>query len=266
MKIIFCDQDGVLIDRSYQTTHSVSRIKELISSKEILLIPNSDTPLRRLRNNFESILTEKLDIIIAERGAIVSFNGKETYTINIDSKEVENYKRGIISLACKFNMNVCIGDSASWIKDKKIFDPESITLIVDGLRKTSVGYYARKMNGIDLINTDLEFYREFIAEAKKITLPSIFDELDYNEDYAIAILSSSKAVKTIGINHVINILGNNHQYYMIGDSKTDIINNKQVKILAVGNSKKELLEVADFIAPSSYTQGMIECMEWAISQ
>lgn len=264
MKIILCDQDGVLFNKTYSCNYLFKELNKLLTDNNAIIVPNSDTPVLRLKNNFESITGLKIDTLIAERGAIIVHNGKETPTINFFSNELESYKKMINDLALKFKVEIYNGDSATWMKNNKTFSPDKNVIIFDSFRKTALGYYARRTNNNGLAIVDNIFYNEFTSEAKKIVKPKWLDVEDYNQSYGIVILSSSRATKTLGVKYLIEILGENHKYYMIGDSKTDIINNQNITHLAVNNCDELLKNKAEFVSPSEFTKGMMECIDYAL--
>ena len=51
MKIVMIDQDGVLLDRNYETTLDLNGFLKRLP-KGIVVVPNSDTPIERIRANF----------------------------------------------------------------------------------------------------------------------------------------------------------------------------------------------------------------------
>jgi len=266
MKIILCDQDGVLTDKTYSCNYLFDGLNELLVKNNAILVPNSDTPTDRLRNNFEQLTGVKIKTLISERGAIVTYKANEYLTINLPKNELENYKQAVHNLALDFNAKVYFGDSATWVRNNEVFDSNKNVIIFDTLRKTSLGYYARRTNSKGLAIVDNTFYAEFTNEARKITRPKFLNTEDYNQSYGIVILSSSKANKTTGFNALLKLIGSrDNEYYMIGDSKTDIIQHPSIIHLAVNNCDESLREKANFISSLKFTKGMMECIEYALS-
>lgn len=53
LKVIMIDQDGVISNRNYQATKDISKLVNSLQTQNVVIVPNSDTPIDRLRRNIE---------------------------------------------------------------------------------------------------------------------------------------------------------------------------------------------------------------------
>jgi predicted mannosyl-3-phosphoglycerate phosphatase (HAD superfamily) len=85
MKIIMIDQDGVVSDKNYFTTIDISEfIHSVNKDPENLIVPNTDTPVQRIKKNFKDLLGLQVDIIIGENGAVIEIKGEKFYTAKVE--------------------------------------------------------------------------------------------------------------------------------------------------------------------------------------
>ncbi len=266
---IFSDQDGVLIDKAFHCNYSFCELGRLLIKNKAILVPSSDTPAERLRFNFQLFTGVKINTVIAERGGVILHKQQEVFRLQLPSSEIVKYLQALRHLAKSFKATIYTGDSVTWIRTNKIFKSNASVIIFDAFRKTSIGYYARRTNQSGLAMIDDIFYDEFTTEAKKIPRPSFFEVSDYNQTYGIALISSAQATKTAGFLNYLRLFGLEDQaddkYYMIGDYKTDIIEDPRMTLLAVGNADDELKEKATFISNFPQARGMMDCINYALS-
>ena len=72
-KVILCDQDGVLIDKTYSCNYSFDGLNGLLLENNAIIVPHSDTPVQRLRNNFELFAGIKIGTLPnAERSSFMT--------------------------------------------------------------------------------------------------------------------------------------------------------------------------------------------------
>jgi len=259
MKIVMIDQDGVVCDRSYKITKNISKTIKAINEKKIIIVPNSDTPIERLKNNFQTFLNLKTEIIIGEKGATLEVFGSNIATFNILG--IEEYKISLISKFKEKGAIVYTGDSASWVKDRKRFLPESKIILLDEQRKQTVGLYAfgTDYKGDMFFNSD--WFYKISSLIKEIPKPCGLSDFDINEKYGIMITNVEGASKTDGFK-VIKEYFPESIFFMIGNSQDDIIKNEKVIHCAVANAKQELKDIASFTSSFSFTEGLEECLKW----
>jgi len=264
MKIVMLDQDGVVCDRQYQPTADISElIYELGQDGQIIIAPNTDTPVERIKRNYYQMIGLKPTVIVAERGAVVEINGRQDLVKNICG-----IREFIVEAEKVFrSMNCCveIGDASSWIHEGKKFRPNSYTLIVDGLREQTIAMYFMKIGYDGLASVDPVFARHGLEVINSLVLPAGLDKPDYNEKYGIAICNATGVSKTDGY-MLLRKQYSLAEFYMVGDSDSDIILDESVIHCAVANASAGLKEKASFIADRPITEGLAECLEWIRSQ
>lgn len=262
MKIIMIDQDGVVYNENYQATADISESVNFINGKtDSLIVPNTDTPISRIRYNLRVMMNYNPEIIIAERGAVVQINGKKQYI-----KPVSGIKQYVWELKNKFdqaNTVVEIGNSATWIRERKLFAPNSKLLLIDEFREQTVGFYMKITDDNGLPFTDNNWSREAMKVIETVPLPSGLNAPDYNADYGIAICNVAGVSKTDGY-LILKERYPGAQFFMIGNSDADIIGDRNVVHCAVANASAGLKEKSVFVSGLPYTKGLKQCLEWII--
>jgi len=261
MKIIMVDQDGVIVDREYKTNCDI-RLSVQTALKTTYLVPNSGTPLKRLRTNFQDWLGFFPNTLIAEQGAIVSHDSSDFCTVEINgiSEYIELFQKKLRNIA-----KIYIGDSATWIRDKRKFQPNSEIIIIDQYRQQSVSFYSLVTDQRGDTYIDNGWSQLVLSALKKIALPIGLNFFNYDREYGIAVASPEGANKTIGYNFLKKLLPNPY-FYMIGDSDADVIDDPEVIHCAVANASEKLKQKAAFVADKNYTAGLEECLNWIIGQ
>lgn len=262
MKIVMIDQDGVVFDRNYMVNGDIGNIITEVLHEGVLLVPNSDTPIPRLSRNFESALGFKPSTIIGEGGAIACHNGSESNLC--DAGDPREFIDGLVSVFGKCDCDIDIGDSATWIREGKNFRPNRNLLIIDQLRKRSIGFYLRHSDSYGIAKIDEEWFCYGRKTIEDIDLPNGFSALDFNSKYGIAIAGPLGANKTNGSIFLQRSFPE-ADIFMIGDSAADIIDDNHVVVCSVGNGSDVLKSKSKFIANQSYTAGLGECLNWIMS-
>lgn len=257
--IVMVDQDGVMCNRLYQSTADVSLLIRTIQEQGTLIVPNSDTPVQRLARNTMVFLGFIPEVIIAEGGAVVVNGPLKTYTTDV--RGIAEFKE---SLKQRFWMEDVVieeGDSATWMREKKKFSPNSRLLVIDGLREQSLGFYL-KTTGLDgLPVDDLDWMRLGLSWVKEIPLPAGLLPWEPNPQYCIAIARAVGATKTGGC-AVLRQMYPGATIYMIGDGEADVLSDEGVIHCAVHNAVPRLKEHARFVSRLDVTQGLEECLRW----
>jgi len=260
MKIIMVDQDRVVCDENYQPTVDISElIRELNKTGQVIIAPNTDTPIERIKYNFRKMIGLDPAVIIAERGAIVEINGKKESVKNICGiKEFIAWVEKVFKL-----MGCCveIGDSATWLRENRKFEPNRRLLIIDGLREQTISVFFKRTDASGFASTDPGFAQQGLEIINGLVPPAGLNKSDYNEKYGIAICNVAGVSKTDGYLLVKN------QYpladfYMIGDGDSDIILDKEVIHCAVANASPLLKKRASFVSKFSITEGLADCLKW----
>ena len=258
-KVIMFDQDGVVCDKAYKTTKDIKETISLALAKGIILVPNSDTPWKRLSNNTEVMLGFEPDSIIAEKGAVVKIGPWIIYSANITG--VDRYIGLLFDLFSSHGMKVAMGDSATWIRVGKKFEPNSRYIIIDGLRSQSVGFYLLITDNLGTPRIDRNWFEEGLTMARTIELPQELAQFNPNIKYGIVIANNPNITKTNGYRIYKDRIGLDSTFFMIGDSDIDIIDDVRVTHLAVGNTSEGLRRRAAFVSQYDYTAGLEECLQ-----
>lgn len=260
-KIVMVDQDGVVCDKSYQVTKDIAGLIPNALNSGLVIVPNSDTPIKRLRDNFVAMLDFTPEMVIGEKGAVVHVGGNDIFTGEIEG--IGYYHEVLVSVMSDFGADVMIGDSATWIREGKKFKSNSSLVIIDGLRQQSIGFYLKKANARGETFTDAEWSEQALAMIKKIGLPPGLECLDYNPKYGIAISNAKNINKTNG-HRVLQKLYPKAQFFMIGDGDIDIIDNEAVIHCAVANATEKLKQKASFVSEYTFTVGLEDCLKWIL--
>lgn len=260
MKAVMIDQDGVVYNEHYVTTADLDFNRLL--SENVILIPNSDTPLARLVNNFEKVFGVKPRAAIAENGAVVLCNGTVHYSCTVC--RLQEYRRKIARTLADKNFTVLIGDSTTMVQQKKKMPPNCMMAIIDKLRERSISLYLFKTDteGNCHIDDHVAEYGLKIISAMNFEIELM--SFNYNKAYGIAIAGAADANKSIGYHILRELLPGT--YFMIGDSDSDVIDDLSVVHCCVANSTRKLIEISRYSSPFAYTEGLSDCLEWIYQQ
>lgn len=257
MKLVMIDVDGVLLNEDYRTTRDIRPLISDLRSAGIKMVPNSDTPIDRLKRIFSEKLGFEPDTVIGELGAVIEIDGQRFFP-----NQIRGIPQLVEELADIFSSSgavVEIGDSATWIKEGKLFPPNSNLLILDGLREQTVAFYLKVTDETGLPRTDPAWSEGALRLVSQVKFPSGLKPLDYNPKYGIAIANAEGADKTSGFHSLGLRYG---IFFMIGDSRFDIIKDNAVISCAVGNAVEELKAQASFVSDKPYTEGLEESLLW----
>jgi len=261
MKVVMIDQDGVLLGRNYQATIKIADFFRNLPA-DVMIVPNSDTPVARIRYNFEQIAGIRPEVVIGEKGAVVALGDRDHFISAI--KGLEEYRQQLISRFGDRGCEIVIGDSATWIRERKKFTPNKRMLIVDSYRQQTVGFYIVATDNEGVARLDNEWYEEGSAIVRQLALPQGIEAKDFNAKYGIVIMNAAGITKTDGYRLLLQHYPND-QFFMIGDSVIDIIEDAKVIHCAVGNACAEFKQKAAYVAPSQITAGLKECLQWIIA-
>ncbi len=262
MKVIMIDVDGVLLDKEYQITTDLSAMAAFLrnSGTQVEIVPNSDTPVERLERINFGTFGFKPRAIIAEKGAFVKFNGISYPIANVT--DIDDFILGLKKVFTTVDCDVVIGDSATWIREKKVFSPNRRMLIIDALRKQSVGFYLRTTDASGIPRIDNAWFTEGKTLVETIPIPKGLEAKDYNESYGIVIMGAANADKTSGFQYLKGLYPTDTKFFMVGDGDSDIIRDAQVIMCSVGNGSQALKDRSTYISGRTYTEGLLDCLEW----
>lgn len=259
MKIVMVDQDGVVCDQQYHLTAEID-VRQLVST-DMVLVPNSDTPLRRLIENFRELLGFEADIAIAENGAVVKYHDKIIYLSAV--KGLNQYRQRLIEQLSRAGFKVVVGDSATMVRRHQTLPPNSTVALVDEYREQSVGLYLFQTDHAGMFKISDSVSQLGLKAIQRVALPVGLKPFNYNSAYGIAIATPEGVSKTAGYRTLQTMQAGD--YFMVGDSKGDIINAKEVVHCCVGNAMSELRQVSDYASPSAYTAGLKDCLRWIMT-
>ncbi len=258
-KIIMLDWDGVVVNWQYQTTCDVGKKLAALITAGIKVVPNSDTPIPRLRRFFREILEIEAPIVIAERGALVALEKKVVKTKPIDG--VVEFRKELIRTFNSLNHAVHVGDSTVWVQSKKRFEPSRRLILVDGLRQQTLGCFFLETDADGIPHINEVWGGEAASLASTLPLPPGLRPWDYNPAYGVAIANVAGILKTDGY-RVLRLEYPQAQYFMVGDSDSDVIDDAQVLHCAVSNCSPGLRSRANFVANKPFTEGLDQCLDW----
>ncbi len=259
MKVIMIDQDGVVCDQNYQTTKDIRDTLWTVLDAGNIIIPNSDTPLKRLVGNFNDLLGITCEMAIAEYGTVVNISGATRFPLDI--KGVVPFRKQLETVFSRNGWTVKVGDSARWVRNQKRFRPNRPIAIFDGLREQSIGLYLKKTLKDGSLASDKDLWNEGIALLSEVNLPDGLRTFDPNLKYDIAISNATHASKALGY-RTLRAVFPHEKFFMIGDGSADIIDDPSVTLCAVGNAVQELKSHATFISKNEFTAGLEDCLRW----
>jgi len=257
------DQDGVVNDKNYQTTKNIQKFVNNLADYGVIIVPNSDTPVKRLTYNFEVLLGIKSSIIIGEKGAVVQVNDEEFLFDN--SISTDHFINKLKEVFLRAGAMVVIGDSATWIRARMQFKPNSDLLIVDALRQQSIGFYLRTSDSDGIAQVNEKWAERGKLLLTEIKLPKGIKNIVYNSTYGIFIGSISGICKSNGFNFLKTIFPED-MFFMIGDDDIDIIEDNSVIHCAVANGSQAFKEKSEFVSIHPFTEGLEECLSWIVAK
>ena len=263
MKIAMVDQDGVVCGTDYLTNKDITATVRTFETAGNLIVPNSNTPAERLIANFHEMIGSQTKIAIAENGAVVQIGSGLKFIRSVIG--INEYRLALQSL---INRNGCrseVGDSATWVKMRKKFKPNSRYILIDGGRRQSVGIYLLASNKEGHLFLDQEWALEALNIISVVKLPEGLGSLEYNNDYGIAIAVPRGIKKEDGL-LLLSDHFPNAEFFMVGDSDSDIINHEGVTHCAVANASDGLKSKSQFIAKKPLTAGLEECLQWILTR
>ena len=258
-KIAMVDQDGVVCNKQYQTTKDIRTLVHSVTKNNLVIVPNSDTPVERLQANFRLMLGYSAQVVVGEKGAVVHVNCETIFPTPVLG--IENFISELKVFSESVQIDFLVGDSATWIRNGRTFTPNRSIIIFDSLRQQTIGFCLRQTDKIGIAHINSFWGNMVFSAIQGITLPKGLDSFDYNPDYGIAISNGVGVTKTDGYN-VLRSFYPDTQFFMVGDGIIDVIDDSRVIHCAVDNAHDILKERATFISQYPFTHGLEECLEW----
>lgn len=258
MAIVMIDQDGVMLNERYQTNAQVHDLWQTMAQRGFRFVANSDTPSVRLQRNVEQLLKVHAQGLIAENGAHVTYLG-HTRRAHLNAGYAIDWRSAVEKRLGTVADAVHIGDAPTWRRMNIMFEPRQRLILLDEQRRFSVSLYALVTDAAGRLQIDAVWANEVSSLVNAIDRPEELSAPVYNPAYGIMIAGAASCNKTTGYELLRSIAGDD-QYYMIGDSTSDII--PGVTLCAVGNACNELKNTASFVATEPYTAGLRQCLEW----
>ena len=258
-QIIMLDFDGVVVNESYQTTKDIRPAIISLLSSGAMIVPNSDTPVARMRDFCRATLGIETSVVIAERGAVVALG--QRMLITTDIKGVQECREQVVAALRSNGYLVFVGDSTVWVRERKLFAPNRRIVLVDTQREQTLGCFFLRTDFQGLPRVDMQWASEALELVTKVDLPVGISPWDYNPAYGIAIANATEVSKTDGFRALCQEYPG-ATFYMIGDSDSDIIADERVIHCSVGNGAANLKVRADFVGQGLYTEGLEQCIDW----
>ncbi len=268
--VVLLDADGTLLDRQYDTTVPENELREIFEQCQndgLSIGLNSDSSLVTLDS-----LAKRIGVngpIIAEKGAIYHRDAQSAIVItNPGACGYEKLRVAFVAhLATDSRIIVITGDVNSLANRLPSINPNECVartaILINAFRLCSMSYYVRKFAGGEWIKDADELCRVF-HELQDISSEA-FDwsgqDIDSNPDYGICILHHKSTAKKAGVDALLRDYAS-ERVFMVGDSTSDVVGCPEVVQCAVGNAKDEYKKQCSFIARSSYTEGVIEVLDW----
>jgi len=270
-KIVLLDLNGTLIDKDYRLTVSDKRIKTAIKNiqdNDVLVGINSDTPLLALQSWAQHLGMR--GPLIAEKGQVLALSPDEPpRPLGTMIDFFQRLRQQVVLRAHKEfpRTFVGLGDVTEFLHQKgQVYGEDRFAVLINGHRQCSFSGYALARRNNKLV-TDAEIFDSFCNLVFSIVgdCSEKLEEADKNQAYGFLMLHERGATKTLAVERLVEQLGSELEYIMIGDGDSDIITARYpVKLCAVGNAspalKKRVEETGGLIAKGSLTQGVVELL------
>ena len=258
-KIIMLDFDGVVLDQSYRLTKDIRPAIRRLQSSGAIIVPNSDTPVARMRGLCRATLGIEAPVIVAERGAVVTLGQRMLTPANI--KGIRECREQLAATLRFQRHLVFVGNSTVWVRERRLFHSDRRIVLIDKQRQQTLSCFFLRTDSRGLPYIDSRWGNEALQLVGKVELPLGVSPWDYNPAYGIAIANAAEVSKTDGF-RVLRGEYPDAAFYMIGDSDSDIIADDTVVHCGVGNASSNFKSGANFVARGSFTEGLEECIDW----
>jgi len=261
-RIVMVDLDGVVLNSKYQTTKNIQQVAGMLGSTSYI-VPNSDTPVERLAMFFRQSIGVDSDIIIGENGAVVKHFGEMHCThLGINTRKcIQNIKSAFTECDC----TILECDAPILVRGKQVLAPNTKFILIDKFRRMSVSMFFLITDRYGILRINQKWSDICLRKLEACNKPNSLSEFVYNPKYGIAISSVEAVSKTFGYLFLRQKYPD-AQFFMIGDSNADIIEDEEVIHLSVNNASRSLKSRAKFVASCEYTAGLEQCFEWVLKE
>lgn len=259
--VIMFDLDGVLFDKAYNLNiipeYFLARVTAL-REDGCILVPNSNTPVLRMREISDDYFGFQPDFMVAEKGAVVVIDGQKHLPLHIEG--LVEFRRQLMEIFL-FRSMIMQGDSVTTMRHFNLFQPNRKLFFADMIREQTLAFYARKTDRHGEAKPDKDWLKEVKEIVDELQLPAGLMPFNYNANYGIAIASAFGCSKTSGYRMIRNSFPDS-TFYMIGDSVSAHIDDDTVIHCAVGNASEDYKKSCAFSAKQHHTKGLMEVFDW----
>jgi hydroxymethylpyrimidine pyrophosphatase-like HAD family hydrolase len=269
-RVVLLDLDRTLLDDHSRLNASVEELRwsiRRIQGSNTVVGLNSDTPLGPLTSIARNFGLN--GPCLAERGQVLAvapdqppivLGGLTSFFRGLRQQVVV---RAVEEIPRAF---VAIGDVTEFLNRRgRVHGQDNAAVLVNGYRICSFSAYALTSRGGLLVRDDsfLDFFCDMVFTLVGAEIDRL--EVDKNPPYGIVILHQKGASKTTAFERLVELLGQHIEYFMVGDSDSDIIKSQYpVRLCAVGNASPALKEQATktggIVAEASFARGVLEIL------
>lgn len=272
-RIILCDLDKTLIDKSYHLTIPAEKVRSVArrcADAGIVIGLCSDSPLPLLEQWAEEL--GFTGPIVFEQGAgfCDAVGGSALSVLPNATDWFPRLRDEVVRLALTKvpRYGIYIGDNTTLVRNGVLLPgPCEYYLLVSGTRRYSFAAHVRRRDATSglLVIDPVELRRmrlEIEAIARSITDEPL--DVDENAEYGTLIIHAARTRKANGVRALLERMGATSLVF-IGDSKPDFIGDPRVIQCAVGNAQEEYKQHCQFVAQGTYTAGVIELLEMILA-
>ena len=270
-RIVLLDLDGTLVNRDHKLTVSEDGVRSVIDgiqAKGTLVGLNSDTALLPLK-----LWAQRLGLkgpLIGEKGQVLAVSPAAEPLFDVEVGDYFRQLRQRVLLAALEEFPAAFvgaGDNTEFIREGGlVYGVDRGAILINSHRRCSFSGYALGSENHKLVN-DSAIFDRFCDLVFAIVGNNWgrLDPPDRNPDYGILMLHDKGASKSIGVRRLVEVLGTDIEYVMIGDTDSDIIQSGYpTRLCAVGQASPALQEAADktggVIASERFTMGVLEIL------
>lgn len=261
--VALIDLDATLLDMQYRVTDErIYPTVQRLQQKGWRIGLSSDTPYEGLK-----IWQDRFGMrgpMIAERGAIVVNND----TVRYDEATAAAFARttqAAAEIATKRYVFWQGNPVEAMRGGLRIGEPGDTAVLLNNLRRCSFSYFVRRVETDGALRIANDRTAAVAAEFRDC-YPDFADvEEDVNDDYGIVIVSRASTTKRHGTQQLMGSLGVN-RVAMLGNSMGDYIGEDIADQFAVGNADPPYADLSVYQAPSPYTTGVCELLEYLESR
>lgn len=258
-KIILIDLDKTIIDKNYQITdESLLPVLQKAQEEGWVIGLSSDTPLAALK-----IWAKRLGVsgpILAERGAVIYDQGKETFTRSVAHDFYLSRVRCTQLIQQHPEIQIQTGNPVEFLRKDPQVEPNQKWFFLNTFRQVSLSFHTRVSDAQGNLVINPAFHRQ-IAKLLRKLYPQYPDlDVEENDEYGIVLVSRLSNNKRNGTQELMK-QNEWQKIAMIGDSMGDYVGKDLVIQYAVGNAKPDYIAHSDYIAEAEYSTGVKEIIE-----